>query len=463
MTISAAPGAGVNGGGSDRHPYDYYYRDGMDLRPAPPRAGDRAGADWWEMRRRLFSRWMEVKPVPDETPLLQRLADHMWQGDELMDAVVALGRRIGPANLRDQFEQALAGGTDATPDAPPELRAVLEDMARVPDWFDAAAYERGRLLLVDCSPIGKAGGLIVNVIMTSFGEAVGSATGATGRLQRDPYRRQLETNAFFQTIPYADALEPYSATFNATARVRLMHCQVRAALRAKWGDEHFARHGNPISATDMALGVAAYAAVNLLIDQSFGRTVTERDLDDVTMFWAYHAFRFGVSEDALALTGREAVEMYDWCLANYGTAGSWAEEVAPALLNFTEELFTSSESKVANRIGARVAFPLFLGLVAHLGGDPVGYATAGATGRTRRQLQRYERAVKVLARGVVGYAALRDRFPGRQERMVRNAVDGDPFANASQELILSLAARHGHEAATYRSHDASTAADIRSR
>lgn len=455
MTTSVAPAENT---AASRHPFDYYYRDGMELRPVPARAVPTD--DWFAMRRRLFSRWIDVKPVPDETPYTRLLADHMWQGDELMDAVVGLGRRIGPTTLRDQFEQAVEHGIESLLDAPEELSALFDNLTRIPDWLDREAYERGRQLLVDCTPIGKSGGLIVNVIMTAYGEAVGSATGATGRLQRDPYRRQMETSAFFRSIPLPDGLEPYSTSFKMTARVRLMHAQVRAALRAKWGEDHFAQHGNPISNADMALGNAAYAAVNLLIDQSFGRTVTERDLDDVTMFWAYNVFRSGVSETVIPRSGRQAVELFDWCLASYGNSGPWAEEIAAALVNYSRELFTSSDNALLNSVVDRTLVPVFLGLIANLGKEPVGYGTAAAGGSNRRQLRRYEKMAVVAGNVMVRLAAVRDRMPGRAERMRRNAAEGDPFQNGSHVLLEKLAAKHGHQTATFRSHDHSTAADL---
>lgn len=445
-----------------RHPHDHYYKPGMPLRPAPARA--LPSDTWLPMRKRLFSAWIDVKPVPDMTPKLEVLTDHLWQGDELGDAVVALGKKVGPAQLRDMFEVAVERGVDAVPDAPQELRDLFADMTRLPEWFDAESYERGRLLLIDCSPIGKTGGTLVNVIMTGLGEAVGSATGATARFKRDPYRRNLETAEFFRLIPMPDALSPDSETFKTNARVRFMHCQVRSALRAKWGPEVYARHGDPISNTDMCLGVPAYAAVNLLIDQSFGRTVTERDLDDVTMFWAYHAFRFGIAEAVLPRSGREAVEQYDWTLATYGKADNpWADEVAEAVVSVFMETATVYESALGRFLGRHVLNPLTLGLIVNVGGDPLGYRTAGSIGVPRTTLRLYEAAAKVVGHGLVRLIALGDRKPGREDRIRAKGVNGDPDTNKNIEVLRRLCAKHGVADATFTHHDASTAASVAAR
>lgn len=78
-----------------RHPYDYYYRPGMPLRPPPPRAV--ASELWFEPRKSMLSPWLEVRLEPLETPRTRLMADHLWQGDEPMDKVVAAFRRLGAA------------------------------------------------------------------------------------------------------------------------------------------------------------------------------------------------------------------------------------------------------------------------------------------------------------------------------------------------------------------------------
>jgi len=441
-----------------KHPNDYYYRPGMPLREAPARA--LPTDTWYEMRKRLFSRWIDVKPVPQMTDKLNLLADHLWQGDELCDSVVALGREIGPGRLREAFEKAVEHGTDAG-DIPEEIVALLTDMERTPDWFDPEAYERGRLLMVDCSIVGKFGGQLVNVIMTAYGEAVGSATGATGRFQKDPYRRNLETTAFFQTIPLPDALERNSTTFKTTARVRLMHGQIRAALRKKWGEDVYAVHGDTISNTDMNLGVPAYATINLMLDEQFGRRITARDLDDVTMFWSYHAFRFGISERLLPRNSREAIEQFDWTLATYGSAtNQWGPTLAKGFVDLFGESFTSSDSRVSNFVGRHVILPLVLGFIVDIGRDPVGYLTAGSAGAGRKQLQRYSAVFRVAAHVGVRLIGLGDRLPGRRQRMLKRAENGDSFVNGSLESLKTLSAKHGVNNVTFQGHDSTSSAGL---
>jgi hypothetical protein len=89
------------------HPFDYY-REGMPLRPAPQ--GFAADRQWLPLCRFLLSPWRDVQEAPRETPLTRLHADHRWQSDELMDDVVRMFEREGPARGRALFEQALEEG-----------------------------------------------------------------------------------------------------------------------------------------------------------------------------------------------------------------------------------------------------------------------------------------------------------------------------------------------------------------
>ncbi len=130
----------------DPHPHDYYHRPDMDLRPIPEGKNE-FGWIRRHCRHYLFDPWFEVEDDVTPTPLTRLFGDHMWQGDELMDAVVTLFDRMGSSQARALFEQAITEGIDSLDDPPDELRALLEDVYRVPEWQDPAKAERGRVRL----------------------------------------------------------------------------------------------------------------------------------------------------------------------------------------------------------------------------------------------------------------------------------------------------------------------------
>ncbi|PQM45061.1 hypothetical protein C1Y40_04787 [Mycobacterium talmoniae] len=171
-----APGLGGAGpdSGTDRvvtviapggHPYDYYYRPGMPLRPPPPRLQpDPAWADL-----PVFDDFRPAAPTRRQHDLLELFIDHYWQGDALMDAVVERFRVIGVAHGRRLLDQALARGIDSLDDPPPELVDLFASLDNPPEWHDAKEWERGRRLWVDCSLAGKVGMVIQDAIGTFVG------------------------------------------------------------------------------------------------------------------------------------------------------------------------------------------------------------------------------------------------------------------------------------------------------
>ncbi|BBZ55448.1 hypothetical protein MPHO_24400 [Mycolicibacterium phocaicum] len=256
------------------HPYDYYWRPGAALRPAPPRL--RFEPMWTYTRRQLFTPWMEFREVPRSTAWTDLFVDHLWQGDELMDAVVARFRAMGMADGRAMLDRALDHGIDAVPNAPAELVALFNQLDNPPAWYDPQQWEAGRRLWIDASLAGKVGMFAGDTFGTFVGDEVAYATGQTGRFVSDFYRRNLETLAWFRNMTYPGALERWAEPFKDTVRVRLMHSQVRAGLRQTWGDEQFAHHGNPISNAMMMNAAISFGLQPLLVDHAHGRTLQQR-------------------------------------------------------------------------------------------------------------------------------------------------------------------------------------------
>ncbi|MGV0399201.1 hypothetical protein ACUY20_02385 [Corynebacterium segmentosum] len=95
------------------NPYEdfrYFYRDGMDLRPAPKRRTATPG--WSELRHNVFDSWHTVEDEWAGYDSLQTklLDDHMWQTDETGEKLAEAFRRDGAKESRAKFEQALNHG-----------------------------------------------------------------------------------------------------------------------------------------------------------------------------------------------------------------------------------------------------------------------------------------------------------------------------------------------------------------
>jgi hypothetical protein len=103
--------------------FDYYYRPGQALRPAPQRIA--SSPDWYQLRKNVLSSWRSIEPTPPTTPLTQRLEDHFWQGDEYIDPVVALAFSTSVESVRDMFERAVEQGIESVDNPPAELTAFF--------------------------------------------------------------------------------------------------------------------------------------------------------------------------------------------------------------------------------------------------------------------------------------------------------------------------------------------------
>ncbi len=458
MTDTLDPATSTN----ERHPYDYYYQRGMDLRPAPARIA--SSPDWYDLRKRVLGSWREVQPVPSPTPLTERLADHFWQGDEHIDPVVELALSTDVNEIRELIDQALDNGIETLPSPPEEIVNLFDHLDRKPDWFDAELYEKGRVALANETNFGGLGGVIVNLVMTAQGVGVGSATGASGRFVRDYYRRAVETNEFFRAVSVPGSHDRYSDGFKTNVRVRFMHGLVRANLSRRWGPESYKTHGNPISASDMALGVPAYSTINLLIDNRLGFNHSTADLDAVTMFWSYTAYVFGVPETLIPRNGDETNEMFDFILSTYGREGSrWSSELSATFTNTLIESYVPQHSMIGKIFGTKIMLPMIAGYFHFICGSPVSDRLLAGLGYTQKQLRRYSRVAGFGAGVIVRATRVLEARPGRAARRQKRAKDDIPFLSLQAKITAQQAESAGITSLTFSHHNASKPSDFAER
>jgi len=462
MTEATAPAAASAPAPGGTHPFDYYYRPGMDPRPSPPaftKASQEAFDSYLPLRRRMTPPWRTFRTRPPESALTRLVDDHRWQGDEQMDAVVRMFRRIGVRSGRRLLDQALEHGIETVDDPPAELVALFEQLDRIPDWFDAEKFERGRTLWIRSSASGKIGEFFTDMVATSMTYEAGSAIGATGLFRSDPARRYLETFAFFYEVTRRGGMDRFSDAFKHSVRVRLMHAQVRAHLRAKWGEEEYAWAGAPIPNSALAQGVAAFGLAPLLFDMSLGRPYGPDDLDAVTMYWAYIVYVFGVDEAIIPRNADQACELADYMLATGPDRSRWSQEVAQTHIDFLMK-FTDSPRALRRRLGHSVGVPLLLGLLAHLLGEPLIREFISSTPYRDIRLSRWAKGAGLLAKADVRAAWLLDTLPGIDR--VRRSPDVDPLFDVFFRILRDYAQKTaGVSRPTFESHDHTRQEDLK--
>lgn len=434
------------------HPYDYYYRPGLPLRPAPPRA---VPSDlWFAPRRAMLSPWLDVRLEPADTPRTRLMADHLWQGDEPMDALVAAFRRVGTAAGRRQLDQALAHGIDSVDDPAPELVRVIARLDDPPAWFDPDRWERGRRRWINVSTAGKMAMGVQDFMGTFVGAEVASAVGATGRFVNDTYRRNLESAVWFGSVTAPGALERRNPILHDTVRVRLMHAQVRAMLRRRWGDAHFAGHGSPISnATTMGAAVT-FGLTPICFDHVHGRRCTTGELDDVMHYWAYIAHVFGVAEELIPRSAAEGMEMVDYMVATAGVAPDWTARMAGAA---TRRLAGTTPAARLRRLSTAPV----LGAFAFYSSEPLVRTLLADTPLRDVPVRPWSAVTATAATTAVRLRALDDRLPGARARAGRRTAGYDPFWQRNIRLARFLAARAGIRGTPFDHHDASASDPVR--
>jgi ER-bound oxygenase mpaB/B'/Rubber oxygenase, catalytic domain len=432
-------------GKAGSHPYDYYWRPGVPLRPAPPRL--RFEPMWTPTRKRLAGPWMDFHEVPEPTPWTDLFVDHLWQGDELMDAVVARFRTMGMADGRAMLDRALDHGIESVPNPPAELVALFAQLDNPPAWYDPRKWEAGRRLWVDASLAGKVGMFAGDTFGTFVGDEVAYATGQTGRFVSDFYRRNLETLAWFRNMTYPGALERWAEPFKDTVRVRLMHSQARAGLRRTWGDEQFAHHGNPISNAMMMNAAITFGLQPLLVDHAHGRHRGRADLDAALMYWGYIAYVFGVADELIPRDTAEALEAMDFIVAYAGGPSEWTDTMVGAAID---------GQGAAGKIKRALATPL-LGLLAYYGGDDLAHAMVRGTSLAGVNLGPWMGVSKVLVNANVGFRRLLDRVPGATARAAARESDLALWGSLLA-IFRFLAARKGIHGTPYDHHNDTAAA-----
>ncbi|MGX1806081.1 oxygenase MpaB family protein [Nocardia sp. NPDC055321] len=389
------------------------------------------------------------------------VSDHMWQGDELMDAVVVMFRRVGPAKGRKWLDQALEEGIDSLTDPPEELVALFEHLDTPPSWHDPAAWDRGRAAWTDSSFLGKFGMALIDTAYTTMRYDVSSATGSTRWFEQNALFRNRDSAAWFASLGTPGSMERFAEPFKNTVRVRLMHSQVRYGLRQSLGPEAYAERGNPIPNSTMAGGIGAFGLSPLLIDQHLGRKVTDSDLEDVNKFFGYILYVFGVSEDIIPRNFRDAIILTDYVAALGGTPGTeFSVQLNRVFMEFIAELTELFAGPLGGRVAEKVLTPLLMGYAHFLLGETLTkemLRSRGGIGAARMKM------LAALARGLAATDArvkgYRDQLPGARERRMRAAAHGDRALNKTVMLLeMAIAKRDAalSDAPTFAGHDTST-------
>jgi hypothetical protein len=189
-------------------------------------------------------------------------------------------------------DQAIATGRHDV-DAPAELRLLTEQLWSLPGWLDPARAERGGAPLVRA---GVLSGMVLGLRSIVLGYAAPGGNKPlvfSGQLERQAPRRLRETTRFVQAVSLPGGMARGQDGFVITARVRLMHAQVRRMIRAsgRWDD---AAWGAPINQHDMLATLLLFSVVLLDGLDRLGLVVPAHEAQDMIHLWRYVGHVIGV-------------------------------------------------------------------------------------------------------------------------------------------------------------------------
>lgn len=241
---------------------------------------------------------------------VDRLGRMLFEGDPLADAVVeALATR--PRIERDALvDRCLAEGIDAVPDAPPELRALFEELDRVPFWVERDRLDRGGAVILRA-------GILAGLVLGAYSLVLGYCSPAgnkplafSGRLEEDAPRRLAETTRFVEAVVLPRGMSRFGDGFKACVKVRLVHAAVRRMLARsdRWRTNDW---GAPINQPDMAGTAMLFSLVVLDGLERLGFRTTSAEREDLLHLYRYVARVMGVREELCFASEHEARAFWD--------------------------------------------------------------------------------------------------------------------------------------------------------
>lgn len=315
------------------HPFNYFRNKGDELRPVPERIKNNPA--WYPMRKFLLDGLRPVgrytlPTMPGDYPA--RLNDLYWQGDELMDNVVASFSDMPHGQGRKLFNKALKEGIDVVENPPPALVELFQQLDNVPAWVDWDLIERGGGYYSNL-PFWAIGiGAFLPTLYTTHGYATSIPVGATGRMVRQKENRMVEGVTFVNAVCEPNGMRRYSYGFECAVHIRFMHALVRRQMYSKNGDYFdYSTDGDPMSQPDTLVGAPVFGISNLLFLRSFGVEVTQDQMESIDMLWRYVVYVMGGHENAIPKSLEESLFLLDYYIATQGKPSRFTDELNKAV------------------------------------------------------------------------------------------------------------------------------------
>lgn len=247
--------------------------------------------------RLALPRTLDPVPTVDEW---QALALGLQAADPPADALAsAMLAGEQHSALWRQFEQALHAGIETVEAPPAALERFFACVACWPEWVDAERVREGAAV---CALGGEPAmtAMLINGLVSGYQlSAINPVLVSTGQLEAAPGQRLGYTTRWFMDVTAAGGLDRFSAGFQTTLRVRLIHALVRQRLlRGDWKTQDL---GVPINQVDLQVTLLGFSVVYLLGMRLLGIVTTPEERAAYLHRWRATGWLLGI--DAAYLRG----------------------------------------------------------------------------------------------------------------------------------------------------------------
>ena len=219
----------------------------------------------------LEDRYLSTRPqlLADEA-LMSKVRCLTLTGDPEADAYAALSPVYGVNELQLMLMRACELGINEVKGAPNELKNLIAQMEKIPEWFDAREIEMGveleRQYVTSFGPM-----LIRAAIMASYLNAFVAMPFVvdTPPTAKRAERRAAYVSSFFAATMLPGALERGGIGFKLAAQTRLQHALLRSKFLSAGSEWDYGVFGVPIPLIDQI-------AIGLFPIFSISRGLTER-------------------------------------------------------------------------------------------------------------------------------------------------------------------------------------------
>lgn len=245
----------------------------------------------------------DVRATPAQLEEFRRFATI---GDPVADALVAEMRSLPPGEGRRLFNQALEHGIDTIDDPPPALRAYFQAIESVPVWVDPAKLALGARTMTRTGILGVYGPLPDIALMGGYlSSKPDKVLVRAGDLYRKAPGRLIETATWWVQISTPGGLDRFADGYKSTARVRLTHAHIRAAMHAQ-DDWNYEEWDHPVNQIHTVGTLILFSVVFTAGLQILGFQFSRREREAIFHFWRYMGHLLGVHPELLPATEGDA-------------------------------------------------------------------------------------------------------------------------------------------------------------